>query len=108
MKSEFLNLSDIQEKEIAPGFWARMIHMEGCSVGHIRVVKGAELPEHSHLHEQVTNIISGTFEMTVGGVNHHCKAGDVVVIPAHVPHSGKAHTDCKIIDVFQPVREDYK
>lgn len=26
----------------------------------------------------------------------------------HVPHSGRALTDCRVIDVFYPVREDYR
>ncbi|HHH50031.1 MAG TPA: cupin domain-containing protein, partial [Saprospiraceae bacterium] len=60
------------------------------------------------VHEQVSNIISGAFEMTVDGVTKVCKAGDIVILPSNVPHSGRALTDCYIIDVFQPVREDYK
>ena len=36
------------------------------------------------------------------------KPGTVVVIPPDVPHAGKAITDCWIIDVFHPVREDYR
>ena len=32
----------------------------------------------------------------------------VLVIPGDVPHSGRSHTHCKILDVFSPVREEYR
>ena len=104
----FQNLSDIKEKELVPGIYAKLIHMEGTSVAHVRIEKGAVLPEHHHPHEQVTNIIEGELEMTVGGEKHLCKPGDVIAIPSNVPHSAVSATGCRVIDVFQPVREDYK
>ena len=106
--SNFTATSQIEEKEIVTGIFAKFVHMENMTIGHVRLVKGAVLPEHHHVHEQVSNIISGAFEMTVDGVSKICKAGDIVILPSNVPHSGRALTDCYIIDVFQPVREDYK
>jgi len=75
---------------------------------HVTVKAGSALPEHHHPHEQITNIIAGEFEMTVDGVTRICRAGDVVVIASNKPHSGIALTDCRIMDVFNPPREDYK
>jgi quercetin dioxygenase-like cupin family protein len=106
--SYFTNRNNIEEKELVPGIHVRMIHMEGTTVMHVRIEAGAKLPEHHHIHEQVTNILEGDLEMTVGGETHHCKAGDVVTIPSDVPHSAVSHNGCYAIDVFQPVREDYK
>jgi quercetin dioxygenase-like cupin family protein len=34
-------------------------------------------------------------------------AGSVFIIPSNTVHSGKSITDCEIVDVFNPVREDY-
>lgn len=106
--NNFTATSQIEEKEIASGIFAKFIHMENMTVGHVRFVKGAVLPLHHHIHEQVTNIIKGEFEMTVDGETQLCKAGDIVVLPANIPHTGVALTDCYMIDIFQPVREDYK
>ncbi len=104
----FVPLSGVEEKEIIKGFFGKMIHTDNMTVAHFRVLAGSELPEHHHVHEQVTNVLSGELEMTVGGKTHVCKAGEVIVIPSNVPHSARALTDCRLVDVFQPAREDYR
>lgn len=101
-------LKTIAPKEIAKGFKARFIHTEGFTLSYVDVVQGAVLPEHAHVHEQTSQVIEGVFEMVIGGETVVLKPGSVVVIPSNVPHSGKALTDCKIHDVFCPVREDYR
>ncbi len=107
MKQRFLNVDDIPEVELFPGFHARMIHSETMSVIRFRIEEGRQLQEHSHPHEQITNVLSGKLEMTVGGETHMLGPGNAVVIPSNTLHSGFAHTECIVLDVFQPVREDY-
>jgi quercetin dioxygenase-like cupin family protein len=104
----FLALKDIAEKTPVPGFHARFVHSVAMTVAHWRVEAGAILPEHTHVHEMIVNMLEGELELTVGDETNVIRAGDVVVIPSHVPHSGKAITDCRILDVFHPVREDYR
>ncbi len=104
----FLKTATLPDFEIIPGYTAKMIHTEQLTVMHVTIKAGHALPEHQHPHEQITNIIAGEFEMTVGGVTKVCRAGDSIVIAGNVPHSGIALTACKIIDVFNPPREDYK
>ncbi len=104
----FINLADLPEQEILPGFFGRMIHTAGLTVAHFRIAEGAVLPEHRHVHEQVTNVIAGELEMTIDGKTQVCKAGTSAAIPANVPHSARALTDCTVIDVFQPARDDYR
>lgn len=108
MEAYFLHISDIESKEIVKGFHGRMIHTDQITVAHFTIEAGSILPQHHHIHQQVTNVISGELELTVGGLTRVCKAGDVAVIPSNVPHSGKALTDCFVLDVFQPTREDYR
>ena len=90
------------------GYRARMVHSESMTLAYWEVDAGAALPEHSHPHEQVASVIEGEFELTVGDEAHTLRPGDVVVIPPDVLHSGRAVTDCRLIDAFHPVREDYK
>ena len=100
--------TDIQPREIVPGFHGRFAHTDGMTLAYWEVGAGASLPEHAHHHEQITTILEGRFEMTVGGETRILEAGGVAVIPSHVPHQGTALTACRIVDSFQPARDDYR
>lgn len=67
---------------------------------------GAVVPAHSHPHEQVAHMLTGIMRMRVGDRWLDCKAGDVVVIPGGTEHEAAFPTDCEVIDVFSPPRED--
>ncbi|MEN0004638.1 MAG: cupin domain-containing protein [Bacteroidota bacterium] len=108
MEGYFTLIDTVPEQELVPGFHGRMVHTDGLTIAHFRVEAGSRLPEHHHIHEQVTNVLSGELEMTVGGETYLCTAGTVVTVPPNVPHSAIAHTDCRLVDIFNPVREDYK
>ena len=104
----FLDLEAVPARERMPGFHGRFIHAERVTVVHWEVEAGAVLPEHSHPHEQVSNLLDGEFEMTIDGAVRRLTAGSVAVVPSNAVHSGRALTACRFIDVFQPVREDYR
>lgn len=104
----FTELSNIPSREIIPGFHGKMIHTDNMTFAFWEIEAGATLPEHSHPHEQVAHMIEGEFEFTLNGETRIVSPGMLTVIPSNMPHSGKAITDCKILDVFQPVREDYR
>ena len=104
----FINLNSIDQQELLPGFSVRFIHTGKMTLAYWNIKAGSVLPEHSHPHEQVAaQVIQGEFELTLEGESKVMKTGDVAVIPSDVVHSGKAITDCKMLDVFSPVREDY-
>ena len=102
------SLKDIAAIELFPGFRAQIIHTDKVTIAHVEIKGGSLLPEHSHVHEQTIQLMSGTFEFTIGGETKVFDKPTVIVVPSNVPHTGKAITDCKIIDVFCPVREDFK
>ncbi len=101
-------VSSLPERELVPGHRGRFIHSEHTTHVYWRIESGAILPEHSHPHEQIVNMLEGTYELIVGGEKFVLSAGDVLVIPGGVAHGGRAHTDCRILDVFSPVREEYR
>ncbi len=104
----FTDLSDLTAREMVPGFHGKFVHTDGVTVAFWDIDAGATLPSHAHPHEQVTSVIDGQLEMTVGGVTRVLMAGMVVAIPGHVTHSARALTACRLVDVFHPVREDYR
>ncbi|MFK8164676.1 MAG: cupin domain-containing protein [Lewinella sp.] len=99
---------DLPVQEVFPGILGRLVHTELTTIADFSIAAGTELPTHHHPHEQTSTILSGEFLFVVGTEERLLKAGDIAVIPGNVPHSGKALTDCRIIDVFAPVREDYR
>ncbi len=105
----FVDLKDLKKRrEIIAGAKARIIHMDGMTLSYWNFAEGTKLPEHSHPHEQMTKLIKGRFEMTVDGETKILEDSDIAVIPSNALHSGRAITDCELLDVFSPVREDYK
>lgn len=101
-------LDEIGKKEIVPGFKARFVHGKHMTLAFWEIVQGAELPSHNHPHEQIAVSREGIFVLKVGDEEHRMEAGSVVTIPSGMDHSGKALTGCRMIDVFYPVREDYR
>lgn len=104
----YVNLDNLTEKEVVKGFKGKFVHSENITIVHWSVDSGSLLPLHKHVHEQIVNLIEGELEFTMNGETKIIKPVTNVIIPSNVEHSGKALTDCYIIDVFYPVREDYK
>ncbi len=103
-----LKLSEITSKEIIPGYHGKLIHGDTMTIAFWEVEKGAEVPEHAHINEQIMHVLDGEFEFTVGEVTKVYRPNELVIIPSNMPHSGKALTPCKLMDVFSPVRDAYK
>lgn len=64
------------------------------------------LQEHSHLNEQITQLTSGKFELTVEDTKYRLYENEILIIPKNIKHSSKALTDCTITVVLYPVRKD--
>ena len=101
-------LDKLNKLEIAKGIDGRIVTTATVTFAHVKLKKCALLPEHAHYHEKVGNVIEGELELVVDGKSHFLKPGLVMILQANVPHSGKALTDCRVIDVFHPIREDFR
>ena len=80
-------LSEVNTREIIPGYHGKLIHGTKLSLAFWEVEEGAEVPEHAHTHEQVMHVQEGQFQFTVGGVTRIYGPGELAVIPPEIPHS---------------------
>ena len=102
------NLKEINEKKLTEGIIGKYIHGISSTLGWVNIKVNSVLPAHHHPHEQITLMIEGNMEMKIGEETFLLGPGDIHVIPSNVIHSAFAKTDCILIDVFAPVREEYK
>ena len=59
--------------------------------------KGEEISTHDSTGDAMVHVIEGVGQFTVDGVEHICKAGDVLVMPAKKPHAVFAKEDFKML-----------
>ncbi len=102
------HLNDIQAKSLTEGILGKYVHGEKSTFGVIEIKKGSDMGAHSHPHEQITMVLEGELEMLIGQEKIILKPGTIHVIPSNTVHAAIAHTDCKLIDIFSPTREEYK
>ena len=101
-------LQTLPPKQLVDGITGHYAHGQNISFGLVEIEAGAIMPIHRHVHEQITYILEGQLDMNIDGVPHTLTAGSFYVIPSNVWHGATAVTACKLIDVFAPVREEYK
>ena len=101
---------DLPKEELKPDLHRRLIPAERMTIGHVYLDKGCVVPKHSHENEQLTYILAGTLRFWLGddeGEVVDVHAGEVLHIPAHIPHSAEALEDTLDVDIFSPARADW-
>lgn len=77
-------------------------------ISQVRLERGCHVPTHSHANEQFAMIMSGALRFGIGPEQSAdryeivVKAGEVLHLPADVPHSADALEDTLVLDVFSP------
>lgn len=99
---------NIPEKELIPGFHGHFVHTENNTHALWRIEEGAVAPDHSHPHEQSVMVLEGELDLTIDGKTMRLTHGTVFVIAGDVSHSAAAITPCTVLDIFYPVREDFR
>ncbi len=105
----FTTLASLPAKEIFGGsIRGHYAHQANMTIGEVELAAGVSLPMHHHPHEQITYVLSGRLEFTIGDETTLLGPGMAALIPGGVPHSARTLTACRVIDLFSPVREDYR
>jgi quercetin dioxygenase-like cupin family protein len=97
----------ISEEKMNPLLTRRVIHTPQMTIARLWLGKGSVVPLHSHVNEQVTMLQSGALQFDMDGERFVLKAGELLVIPPHLPHRVEALEDSTATDLFTPAREDW-
>jgi quercetin dioxygenase-like cupin family protein len=105
----FTTLASLPAKDIFGGtIRGHYAHLDRMTIGEVLLQANITVPLHQHPHEQVTYVIEGEFRFTIGDETTVLKPGMAALIPGGVMHGGTTLTACRVVDLFSPVREDYR
>jgi quercetin dioxygenase-like cupin family protein len=105
----FCDVDNRASKEFVPGVHARTFWAEKMLLAHLEFDAHAQVPNHSHFHEQCGTVLSGEIVLSINGEARTLTAGDCYVIPGGVEHwVTNGSTVAVLMEVFSPLREEYK
>ena len=100
---------DRAAKALIPGINAKTFWGEQMLAAVVDLDANVHLPRHSHPHEQLGIVIEGQIEFIIADEKKTLGPGEVYVIPGDVEHEARTFDHpVKVLDVFSPVREEYK
>ena len=104
-----IDWSSIPWTNVRPGVDRKGFTGQGATVALHRLMPGHQPKPHSHPHEQIAYIISGTIRFYIAGEPHLIGPGGLLVVPPNVEHWGEVVGDEPVmnLDVFSPARPEY-
>ena len=107
--SYFIDAQGREPMQLVPGARTRTFWGENVLLSMVEIDANSEVPNHSHPHEQAGIVIEGEMEMGIGGEVRTLRPGDMYIIPGDVVHYARCgDTPAKVLDIFSPVREEFK
>jgi quercetin dioxygenase-like cupin family protein len=104
-----VHVRDVDSVEMMPNVFRRTLATGNkMMISHVTLKQGGYVPLHHHPHEQVGYVIEGRMRMTIGSYIYEFEPGDSYSIPSHVEHDATGITDCVVLDIFCPPREEYR
>ncbi len=105
---QYTGFDTIPIEQLNPLIDRQFVYGERAMLARLVLRKGAVVPRHSHENEQITYVLEGALQLTMGdGRVFTVGAGQVLVIPSNMPHSAVALEDTLDLDVFTPPRADW-
>lgn len=105
----FPTSGELSHHTIFPGVHIKTAAAEKMMLSVVDLEAHAIVEEHSHPHEQVGMLLQGKAIFYIGDEQKTLQTGDLYRIPGHVKHRVVALEEpVKALDIFYPVREDYR
>jgi quercetin dioxygenase-like cupin family protein len=101
------NWSDVALEPMSPVISRQVIHGQTMTVARIHLRKGAVVPLHQHVNEQISMLERGRVRFVISGEERIVESGEALTIPPNAPHLVEALEDSLAVDLFSPVREDW-
>ena len=104
------NWDEVELETVNPSMKRRIVTGDLMTVARIYFKDGFLVPMHSHVNEQITQVIKGKMHFVFGDDRSReleLGAGDVIVIPANMPHEARCIGDVEEMDMWSPRREDW-
>jgi quercetin dioxygenase-like cupin family protein len=101
-------LNEIPEENVTDLFARKFFTGENITLAFLNMKKGCVVPLHHHDSEQFSYCISGALQFKIGDEELTLKPGEMVEIPSNVPHEAVVTEDFTGIDVFSPIRADWR
>jgi quercetin dioxygenase-like cupin family protein len=109
VEPRFVHFDSVAPFTLAEGISARPLFGEGAMLNLIEFEPGSTVAAHRHDHEQLGFVLRGMQALVVDGVPHELGPFEGYVLPGGVEHSAYCGPEgALVLDVFQPVREDYR
>lgn len=106
--AEFILSKEVALENVAPGMNRQIMgYDDKILLAKVDFEKGGIGSLHNHHHSQVTYVVNGSFEVTIGDEKKVLNGGDSFYIPPMVMHGAICLEAGTLIDVFSPVREDF-
>jgi len=105
-----LNWHSVPVETVNPSMTRQIISGDKLMIARIKFKDGFTVPLHSHIHEQITQVVSGKMRFWFGEAKDQTMdlvPGDVVVIPSNLPHEALIIGDVEEIDTWAPPRQDW-
>ncbi len=104
---QYIPWNTIALEDLNPLLQRQFVVGQEIMLARVLLKKGCIVPEHSHHNEQLTYILEGALKFWIDGREIVVNAGEVLCIPAHMPHKAEALEDTVDLDVFNPPRADW-
>ena len=109
MSTYFPTPDDCSRHTIFPGVHIRTCAAEKMMLSVVELAPHAVVEEHAHPHEQVGMMLEGRATFFIGDEQKTLGPGDLYRIPGNVRHKVVVlDQPAKALDIFCPVREDYR
>lgn len=105
----FFRVADLPSKEVLPGVVLRSVSLENLMMTFVEYASGTSIPVHRHRREQITCVLEGSIEVTVGGERRVLGAGEGILIPPNRDHSSRpVGGAARALDAWTPVPERFR